>query len=139
MPYPFHLSIPVDDLDRARAFYCELLGCEIGREEANRFDLNFFGHHIVVHLAPAEARHIPSEIPSGENTAPVRHFGIILPADEWQAFADRLAQADVSYTLAPHVHRAGTVGEQRILMLPDGCGNVVELKSIPPERMFAKD
>ncbi len=136
MAYTFHLSIPVSDLERARAFYVERLGCTIGREAPGRFDLDFFGHHVVVHLAPAEAAHVPSEIPSGENTAPVRHFGIILPLQEWRAFEQRLADAGVAFSLAPHVHEAGSVAEQQIMMFPDGCGNVVELKSIPPARLF---
>ena len=42
----FHLSIPVNDLDRAKDFYLSTLGCEIGRETKGRFDINFFGHHV---------------------------------------------------------------------------------------------
>ncbi|MHC4377386.1 MAG: VOC family protein, partial [Planctomycetota bacterium] len=30
----FHLAFPVDDLVQARAFYGDLLGCRIGREDA---------------------------------------------------------------------------------------------------------
>ena len=51
----FHLSIPVDDLDRAKAFYIDALGCTVGREARGRFDINFFGHHVVAHLSPREA------------------------------------------------------------------------------------
>jgi extradiol dioxygenase family protein len=50
-----HLSItprPANDLDRARKFYGELLGCPEGRKMPGRADFNFFGHHIVAHLAP---------------------------------------------------------------------------------------
>ena len=32
----FHLSIPVDDLDRAKAFYVDMLGCELGRKASSR-------------------------------------------------------------------------------------------------------
>ena len=50
----FHLSIPVNDLDRAK-IYLSTLGCEIGRETKGRFDINFFGHHVVAHLSPKDA------------------------------------------------------------------------------------
>ncbi len=34
----FHLSIPVDDLDRAKAFYIDALGCKAGRATRDRFE-----------------------------------------------------------------------------------------------------
>ena len=42
----FHLSIPVDDLDRAKAFYVDILGCTVGREAPGRFDIDFFDHFV---------------------------------------------------------------------------------------------
>ena len=51
---------------------------------------------------------------------------------------ERLETAGVAFSMAPQVIRAGTVEEQCSMMMPDGCGNVVELKSIPQERLFAR-
>lgn len=138
-PPLFHLSIPVDDLARAKAFYVDTLGCTVGRERRGRFDINFFGHHIVAHLAPREAAKENGTIPSDGATAPLRHFGVILDLEDWQAMAQRLAKRDVDFVLSPRLSFAGQPAEQHIMMLADGCGNVVEFKSQPRQRVFATD
>lgn len=135
----FHLSIPVDDLDRAKTFYLETLGCKPGRQTKGRFDINFFGHHIVAHLAPREAAKAHGTIPSDGDTAPLRHFGVILPLEAWQEMEQRLTSRGVEFTLSPRLSFAGKPAEQHIMMLPDGCGNIVEFKSQPRERVFATD
>ena len=43
----FHFSFAVNDLDRARKFYGEVLQCAEGRKLPGRADFNFFGHHDV--------------------------------------------------------------------------------------------
>lgn len=133
----FHLSIPVDDLDRARAFYIDTLGCTVGRTARGRFDINFFGHHVVAHLSPREAGTPYGAIESDGDTAPLRHFGVILPFDDWKAMERRLKDRNVVFTLSPRLSFAGKLAEQHIMMLPDGCGNVVEFKSQPRDRVFA--
>jgi extradiol dioxygenase family protein len=135
----FHLSIPVDNLDRAKAFYIDTLGCSIGRETRGRFDINFFGHHIVAHLSPREAGKPRGSIPSDGDTAPLRHFGVILPIDDWKEMERRLTSHDIDFTLSPRISFAGKPAQQHIMMLPDGCGNIVEFKSQPRERVFATD
>ena len=136
---PFHLSIPVDDLDRAKSFYVDILGCTVGREAPGRFDINFFGHHIVAHLSPREASKANSSIRSDGDTAPLRHFGVILPLDEWQQMKKHLISRDTTFTLTPRLSFAGKAAEQHIMMLPDGCGNIVEFKSQPSGRLFATE
>ena len=135
----FHLSIPVNDLDQAKAFYVDILGCTVGREARGRFDINFFGHHIVAHLSPREASKANSSIQSDGDTAPLRHFGVILPLDDWQTMKSRLTSRDTTFTLTPRVSFAGKAAEQHIMMLPDGCGNIVEFKSQPSGRVFATE
>ena len=135
----FHLSIPVDDLDRARAFYVDTLGCTVGREARGRFDINFFGHHVVAHLSPREAGKPYGAIESDGDTAPMRHFGVILPLDDWKKMEQRPKDRNVDFTLSPRLSFAGKPAEQYIMMLPDGCGNVVEFKSQPRDRVFATD
>ena len=135
----FHLSIPVDDLDRAKAFYVDTLGCTVGRETRGRFDINFFGHHIVAHHSPREAGKANGTIASDGDTAPLRHFGLILPLDAWKDMARRPTDRHVDFTLSPRLSFVGKPAEQHIMMLPDGCGNIVEFKSQPRDRVFATD
>ena len=49
----------------------------------------------------------------------------------------RLTSRNVEFTLSPRPSFAGKSAEQHIMMLPDGCGNIVE--SQPRERVFATD
>ena len=135
----FHLSIPVDNLDRARAFYVDLLGCEIGRSAPRRMDINFFGHHIVAHLAPKDAAQQFSAIGTDNDPSPVRHFGVILPQQEWERIAGKVKAARVEFVVPPQVIHRGRISEQSIMLMRDTCGNVVELKSLPPERVFAQE
>jgi len=135
----FHLSIPVDDLDRARAFYIDALGCAVGRSTRGRFDINFFGHHVVAHLAPRAAAEANGVIASDGDTAVLRHFGVILPLDDWKEMERRLVARNMTFSLSPRLSFAGKPAEQHIMMLSDGCGNTVEFKSQPRDRVFATD
>ena len=135
----FHLSIPVNDLERAKAFYIDTIGCVIGREARGRFDINFFGHHIVAHLSPREAGKENGVIPSDGDSAPLRHFGVILPVEQWKAMETRLIARNTQFTLSPRLSFAGKPAEQHIMMRPDGCGTVVEFKSQPRDRVVATD
>ena len=38
---PFHLALPVVDLDASRRFYIDILGCHIGRSALRWLDINF--------------------------------------------------------------------------------------------------
>ena len=134
---PFHLSIPVKELSVARAFYGDLLGCPEGRSAERRIDYNFFGHHLVVHVEPADAAHETTTINSGGVLTPCRHFGVVLPQSGWQAMADKLTAAQADFYAKPHLIFAGETKEQSIMLINDGSGNVVEFKAIPDQKLFA--
>ena len=59
---PFHLAIPVRDLDETLAFYEGMLECSRGRESDDWVDLNFLGHQLVLQdirlLRKKQARHL---------------------------------------------------------------------------------
>ena len=126
----FHFSFAVNDLDRARRFYGELLGCPEGRKLPGRADFNFFGHHIVAHLAPDDVvGDTGKKLREGGGT-PLRHFGVVVPLEVFEATAKRLGAADVDFILEPETRQAGTVREQKLMTLRDGCGNAVEFKGL---------
>ena len=52
---PFHLAIPVDDLDVCRKFYGEILELPEGRSSDHWVDFDFFGHQLVIHLKEAHS------------------------------------------------------------------------------------
>jgi len=90
---------------------------------------NFFGHHIVAHHAPREAAKSIGTIASDGDTAPLRHFGVILALGDWQEMERRLTSRGVEFSLSPSLSFAGKAAEQNIMMMPDGGGNAVEFKS----------
>ena len=47
---PFHLAIPVNNLEKAKKFYSQILNCSEGRSSDRWVDYNFFGHQLVIHL-----------------------------------------------------------------------------------------
>ena len=46
---PFHLALPVHDLEVAKIFYGNVLGCEEGRSSEKWQDYSLHGHQIVCH------------------------------------------------------------------------------------------
>ena len=136
---PFHLAFPVDDLDAARSFYGDLLGCPEGRSSSEWIDFDFHGHQIVAHLAPGSVRKRSTNPVDGEHV-PVPHFGIVLPMDEWKALADRLAGAGTEFVIPPTVRFEGQPGEQATMFLLDPAGNALEFKAMAnPANLFAKE
>ena len=135
---PFHLAFPVTSLEKARAFYGGLLGCPEGRSSEDWVDFDFYGHQIVAHLAPEEAGHRGTSAVDGDQV-PVRHFGAVLPMEEWDRLAGRLKAAGVRFIIEPHVRFKGEVGEQATLFLLDPCGNALEFKAFKDiSQVFAR-
>ena len=93
----FHFSFAVNDLDRARTFYGGLLGCPEGRKLTGRADFNFFGHHIVAHLAPEDVVGDKGRKLSGDAT-PLRHFGVVTTLEDFEKIAEKLVNANVIST-----------------------------------------
>jgi len=125
----FHFSFAVSDLDYARRFYGEWLGCPEGRKLKGRADFNFFGHHIVAHLAPEEVVGDKGRKLSGDKT-PLRHFGVVMTLEDFQTTAERLKHHNAIFINAPDVRQKGTVREQMLMTLSDGCGNAIEFKGL---------
>ena len=126
----FHFSFAVDDLDRARKFYGEMLGCPEGRKLPGRADFNFFGHHIVAHLSPGDiVGDKGSKLREGGGT-PMRHFGVVVPLDQFEAIEKKLNAAETDFILKPQVRQPGTIREQKLMTVRDGCGNAIEFKGL---------
>jgi extradiol dioxygenase family protein len=133
----FHLAFPVRDLQEARRFYGELLGCPEGRSSPQWVDFDFHGHQIVAHLCRQPEAVGVSEV-DGENV-PVRHFGLILSIPDWQAITARLRAARVEFIIEPQMRFVGQPGEQATCFFLDPSGNALELKAFADEAMiFAK-
>ncbi|KIP99613.1 glyoxalase [Agrobacterium tumefaciens] len=135
---PFHLAFPVNDLEAARGFYGGLLGCLEGRSSPDWIDFNFYGHQVVAHLSPAETGDATTNAVDGHGV-PVRHFGVVLSMDEWNAAAEKLTNAGVDFVIKPYIRFKGEAGEQATMFFKDPSGNAVELKAFANiASLFAK-
>jgi len=117
----FHLSIPVSDLALAKRFYVDALGATIGREHADWLDVLVWGHQITL-------QHRPDEVLPPERQGK-RHFGVVLPWDEWERLADRVRSAGIAFKSEPTVLLKGTAEEQAKFYLADPSHNVIEIKA----------
>jgi HAD superfamily hydrolase (TIGR01509 family) len=134
----FHLAFPVDDLERARAFYGGLLGCREGRSEARWVDFDFWGHQLVAHLDPSAKQDAGANRVDGDDV-PARHFGLVLPLMAWRSLIARLEAAGADFVVQPKVRFAGQAGEQHTCFVRDPAGNVLELKALADDRaVFAR-
>jgi len=139
--YPrFHLAFPVTDLEAARTFYLDVLGCRCGRESERWIDFDFYGHQIVAHLVPVSEHPTAASNPVDGKQVPAMHFGPILEWDTFQQLAQRLRAAGVRFVIEPYIRFQGRAGEQATMFVKDPSGNYLEFKSFrDPEMLFAKD
>jgi uncharacterized protein len=126
----FHFSFAVSDLDQARKFYGEILQCPEGRKLKGRADFNFFGHHIVAHLAPEDVVGASGRKIGGALLTPLRHFGVVMTLEDFQKTAQRAEQMGAEWINRPSITQKGTVREQMLMTLSDGCGNAIEFKGL---------
>ncbi len=136
---PFHLAIPVHDLENARNFYKNILELEEGRSSDHWVDFNFFGHQLVIHYKSKtniEDNH--NSLVDGKDV-PVPHFGIILEWNIWQGLAKKLSNKNIQFIIEPYIRFEGEVGEQATMFFYDPCGNALEFKSFKDtSQIFAK-
>lgn len=128
MNTPFHLAFPVKDIESTRAFFGDLLGCEIGRSTDKWIDFNFFGHQLSAHVKPEELAQANTNAVDGKNV-PVRHFGAILEWNQWHKLADKLTEHGIEFVIEPYIRFKGEVGEQATMFFLDPSGNALEFKS----------
>ena len=133
---PFHLAIAVHDLDLARTFYGDVLGCSEGRSAPRWIDFDMFGHQLSVHLGGIAPP--PVSNPVDGDAVPIPHFGVILPWDQWHQLSERLRAADQTFLIGPRIRFAGGPGEQATMFFQDPSGNFLEFKSFKDRsRVFA--
>ena len=126
---PFHIAIPVHNLDECRKFYNEVLGCTEGRSSKHWIDFNLFGHQLVIHYKPiTESKNLHTNPVDGKNV-PVPHYGVVLEWDVFQEFATNLNSKGVKFIIEPYIRFEGEVGEQATMFFLDPAGNALEFKS----------
>ncbi|MEO9484878.1 MAG: VOC family protein [Ekhidna sp.] len=128
---PFHLAIPVRDLNICRQFYRDVLECSEGRSSARWVDFNLFGHQLVIHQAAKRTfQTAPITNAVDGHQVPVPHFGVVLPWDKWSDLAEMLKRKGMQFILEPSIRFQGEVGEQATMFFCDPEGNALEFKAL---------
>ncbi len=135
---PFHIAIPVHNLQECRNFYREILACEEGRSTDHWVDFNLFGHQLVIHYKPKSAVDEHANPVDGKQV-PVPHYGVVLEWDTFHTLAESLRKKGIQFIIEPYVRFEGEVGEQATMFFKDPAGNALEFKSFRDiSQLFAK-
>jgi extradiol dioxygenase family protein len=137
---PFHVAVPVNDLETALAFYLRSFGCNIGRSTDSWVDLDLYGHQFVLHKVERSTPSSTDHNPVDGKSVPVPHYGVVLDWDEWNKLSEHLKSLDTDFIIDPYIRFQGETGEQATLFLLDPSGNALEFKSFKDKtQLFAKD
>ena len=135
---PFHLAFPVDDLEKTREFYINILGCREGRSSDRWIDFDMYGHQVVAHLIDIVESVQTNPVDGAE--VPASHFGVILDMKDWTSLSERLKSSGMNFIIEPHIRFKGEAGEQATMFFLDPCGNALEFKAFKSDDMiFATD
>jgi extradiol dioxygenase family protein len=135
---PFHLAVPVHDIEAARHFYGEVLGFGRGRSDVRWTDWNFDGHQVVTHQVDGHRKPLIGSNFVDGHAVPVPHFGLVLSVERFQLFAARLTEAGTEFVIEPYVRFQGEPGEQWTMFFLDPSGNALEFKAFrDPGQLFA--
>ena len=138
MIQPFHIAIPVQNLEKCRTFYKDILNCEEGRSTEDWVDFNFFGHQLVIHQKE-DFKVVRISNPVDGYDDPVPHFGVVLSWEDWHSLAARLKTKNTKFEIAPCIRFQGKVGEQATMFFKDPENNALEFKAFKDiKQLFAK-
>jgi uncharacterized protein len=104
---PFHWAIPVHDLNEAKQFYANVLGCQEGRSSTKWQDYSLFGHQIVCHWVGNNYRCMDYFNPVDGDEVPVPHSGLVLSVDQFHHLAHRVREAGIPFIIEPHLRFQG--------------------------------
>ena len=137
---PFHLAIPVHNLEKAKEFYGNVLGFSEGRSAKTWQDYNMMGHQLVCHEVKSTYQHTDYTNPVDNDDVPVMHFGIALNSvEDFHALANRCKDHGIKFVIEPHLRFKGKPGEQWTMFFKDPSNNNLEFKAMTnPDNLFTK-
>jgi extradiol dioxygenase family protein len=134
---PFHLAIPVNNLEACRTFYREVLGCDEGRSSNHWVDFDFFGHQLVIHYKESISEEISNPVDGKD--VPIPHFGVVLDMSSFNELSEKLKAENISFIIEPYIRFKGLSGEQATMFFKDPSGNALEFKAFKNiDQLFAK-
>lgn len=117
----FHLAFPTHDIEAAKRFYVNGLGCTLGRESDRAVTFGLAGHQLVAHVA--------DEAPAAQKGIYPRHFGLIFHSkSQWLELAERAKAKGLPFYQQPRIRFPGTRIEHHTFFLQDPSQNLLEFK-----------
>ena len=129
MSSSFHLAIPAGDLNKAEAFYKDVLGCKTGnREDGKWVDIDFWGNELTLHKSEHKLDNERHDVDMGNVSVP--HFGVHLSRKDFDALKQRLKESGTKYYDEPYLRFKGTKYEQETFFVKDPNENILEIKTL---------
>ena len=130
---PFHLAIPVSNLEKSKGFYKDILGCSLGRSSDEWIDFNFFKHQLVIHQSNSIQEQKYNSVDGHD--VPIPHFGVILDWEQWHKFSNRIKDK-IEFVIEPYIRFKGKTGEQATMFFLDPDNNALEFKAFKNDKMI---
>ena len=84
----FHLAIPCGDLETAKKFYSETLGCRLVNSAQEWADVDFWGNELTLHASEHKLDSERHDVDMGNVSVP--HFGVHLSRKDFNSLKERL-------------------------------------------------
>ena len=124
----FHLAFPVHNLEEAKVFYHEILGCEIGRYSDQWMDFNLYGHKSwpIFRLKIVFWQNIMKWM---EMMFPQGILELYYHGKKWSQLRNVLIEKKVNWLIEPRIRFKNTPGEQGTFFINDPSNNSLEFKT----------
>ena len=106
----FHLAVPCGDLEVAKKFYSETLGCRLDNSAQEWADVDFWGNELTLHASAHKLDSERHDVDMGNVSVP--HFGVHLSRKDFDALKNRLKEKGAKYYDEPYLRFKGTKYEQ---------------------------
>ena len=124
----FHLAIPCGDLETAKKFYSETLGCRLDNSAQEWADVDFWGNELTLHKTEMKLPNERHDVDMGK--VPVPHFGVHLNPDVFNTIKENLKKNNIKYLDEPYTRFEGKKEQQETFFIKDPHGNILELKTL---------
>jgi len=124
----FHLAIPCGDLEKAKKFYSEVLGCRLDNSAQEWADVDFWGNELTLHASEHKLDSERHDVDMGNVSVP--HFGVHLSRADFDNLKKRLNEKGAKYYDEPYLRFKGTKYEQETFFIKDPNENILEIKTL---------
>lgn len=112
------ITLVVTDLQSARAFVGDQLGCRLERQSETEHEFNFFGQRLSLVEDPDRAATPAMKMVEVDGSPmPSPNLGVVLPWETWRALAERLRSHGVDFAIEPTIRDVGAPGEHGVFCL----------------------